>query len=178
MSAKARLDLSDDRDMALVRVFNAPRALVWRAWTEPEQLAAWWGPRFFDAPVCELDLKPGGAYRIEMRGPDDVVYPMKGVFLEIVAQSRLVMSIDLSEHGEAWRAQFNHHRGDSRAPIAMIQTATFEDAGAGKTRLAVTLRFDNRSDRDAILKMGAEHGWGQSFVKLDALLARLLRKTA
>ena len=80
------------REVVITRVFDAPRALVWQAWTEPTHLARWWGPKEFTNPVCEVDLRPGGALRIVMRGPDGVEYPMGGVFHEIAEPERLVYS--------------------------------------------------------------------------------------
>src|SRR5476651_1103734 len=76
----------------IVRVFDAPRALVWQAWTDPKRMAQWFGPRGFTIPVCELDVRVGGSLRIVMRGPDGNDYPMKGVFREIVPPERLVYS--------------------------------------------------------------------------------------
>ena len=66
------------REVTLTRLIDAPRALVWAAWTEPEHMAQWWGPHHFTNPRCEFDARPGGAIHIDMRGPDGTVYPMKG----------------------------------------------------------------------------------------------------
>ena len=74
------------------RTFDAPRALVWRAWTDPKMMAQWFGPRMFTTPVCELDVRVGGALRIVMRGPDGSEYPMKGIFTEVVPEERLVFT--------------------------------------------------------------------------------------
>jgi len=83
-------DLPDEGEFSLTRIFDAPRALVWRAWTDPAHLAAWWGPQGFTNPVCELDLRPGGLMRIVMRTPDGQNYPMRGEFVEIAPPERLV----------------------------------------------------------------------------------------
>src|SRR5579872_2745820 len=89
-------------DLVITRVFDAPRHLVFRAWTDPKQVAHWWGPNGFTNPVCELDVRPGGAMRIHMRGPDGVVYPMKGTFEEIDEPNRLVfVSSALDEKGNS-----------------------------------------------------------------------------
>jgi uncharacterized protein YndB with AHSA1/START domain len=69
----------EEQELVLTRVFDAPRELVFKVWTDPKHLARWWGPRGFTNPVCELDLRPGGAILIHMRGPDGTVYPMTGV---------------------------------------------------------------------------------------------------
>ena len=67
-------------DMTIVRVFDAPRRLVWQAWTEPQRLAQWFGPKGFTNPVCEVDARPGGALRVTMQAPDGTQYPMAAVF--------------------------------------------------------------------------------------------------
>src|SRR5437016_584736 len=81
---------SNKREVVITRIFDAPRELVFKAWTDPKHMAQWWSPKWFTNPVCELDVRPGGAILIHMAGPDGVVYPMKGVFQEIVAPQRLV----------------------------------------------------------------------------------------
>src|SRR4029079_16263900 len=79
-----------DRAIVMTRVFNAPRRLVFEAWTKPELLARWFGPRGWTVPVCEIDLRPGGAYRYVLRGPDGAEMGMRGVYREIVPPERLV----------------------------------------------------------------------------------------
>src|ERR1700722_3962453 len=74
---------SAERELKITRVFDAPREVVFKAWTDPKLLAQWWGPKGFTNPVCELDARPGGAIRVHMRGPDGTVYPMGGMFHEI-----------------------------------------------------------------------------------------------
>src|ERR1700675_3192651 len=80
------------QELILTRIFGAPRGLVFRAWTDPQHMARWWGPRGLTNPVRELDVRPGGLKRIDMRGPDGTNYPMKGVFHEIVEPERLVFT--------------------------------------------------------------------------------------
>src|ERR1700678_1250094 len=78
------------RELVLTRTFDAPRSLVFKAWIDPKHLAQWWGPKGFTNPVCDMDVRPGGAIRIVMRAPDDAPaqfrgdHPMTGVFREIV----------------------------------------------------------------------------------------------
>ncbi|HET9685736.1 MAG TPA: SRPBCC domain-containing protein, partial [Pseudolabrys sp.] len=78
--------------VTILRVLDAPRALVWKAWTDPKMMAQWFGPRGFTIPVCELDVRAGGSLRIVMRGPDGQDYPMKGEFREVVAPERLLFT--------------------------------------------------------------------------------------
>jgi uncharacterized protein YndB with AHSA1/START domain len=80
------------QELRLTRILGAPRGLVFKAWTDPEQVARWWGPRGFTNPVCELDARVGGLIRIDMRGPNGAIYPMKGLFHEVVEPERLVFT--------------------------------------------------------------------------------------
>ena len=166
-----RIDVPSDRDFVISRVFAAPRELVWKAWTEPQHLTRWWGPRAFTNPVCVLDVRPGGAYRVVMRSPEGAEYPLKGVYREIVAPERLVMTIDCSEHPDAWHDLVNPNRDKKKKPfLEMLQTVTFEDLG-GKTKLTIRSRFESGAIRAAMLKMGMTAGWSQSLDRLAELLA-------
>jgi uncharacterized protein YndB with AHSA1/START domain len=142
--------------MTLTRIYNAPRERVWKAWTDPKQLAQWWGPAGFTNPVCEIDVRRGGAIRIDMRGPDGTVYPMTGVYQEIVAPERLVFTASaLDEKGQ---------------PLFEVMNAvTFAEQG-GKTILTVQARVVSRTaGADRYLK-GQERGWSQSLERLEELM--------
>jgi uncharacterized protein YndB with AHSA1/START domain len=145
-----------EKELVLKRVFNAPRERVWKAWTDPKRLAQWWGPRGFTNPLCEADVRPGGAIRIDMRGPDGTVYPMTGVYREVVASERLVFTVSaLDEKG--------------RPLFEVLNTLTFAKQG-GKTLLTVRAQVVNKTaGADAYLE-GMEEGWSQSLVRLEALL--------
>jgi uncharacterized protein YndB with AHSA1/START domain len=171
-AADVRIEARDN-DFILTRIFDAPREAVFKAWTDPGQFAQWWGPQGFTNPVCELDLRAGGAYRVTLRSPDGGEYPLKGKYLEIVAPEKLVMTMDTADHPLGWHELFRKVRGAENhgSPLKNVTTVTFEELG-GRTRLTVTQRFDSIEDRDATLKMGAPKVWTQSFVRLDALLGR------
>jgi len=147
-----------ERELVLTRVFDAPRDLVWRAWTDPKQLAQWWGPLGFTNPVCEIDLRPGGALRIVMRAPDGVEYPMIGVFREISAPARLVFTnIAVDQAGK---------------PILDgLTTVLFAEQG-GKTKLTLQTRAIALVDYVAAYLAGMEAGWNQSLERLADRLAR------
>ena len=100
--------------VTLTRLFRAPRALVWSAWTDPKRVAAWWGPRDFAAPRCEWDARPGGAIHIDMRAPDGTIYPMSGVFHEVRSPERLVFTF-------AW------DRDDGQSGHDTVVTITFAE---------------------------------------------------
>ena len=86
------------RELTLIRIFDAPRDLVFEAWTNPQYLAKWWGPDGFTNPACEFDARPGGKIRIDMQAPYGVVYPMTGTVHEIVPPSRLVFTAVAEDH--------------------------------------------------------------------------------
>src|SRR5437879_6953424 len=92
VSATADDKRSARHEVRITRIIDAPRARVFKMWTDPKHLAQWWGPKGFTNPVCELDLRVGGALRIVMRAPDGVDYPMGGLFREIVEPERLVFT--------------------------------------------------------------------------------------
>jgi uncharacterized protein YndB with AHSA1/START domain len=142
--------------VVIARVFEAPRALVWQAWTDPKMLAAWFGPRGFTSSVPELDLRVGGALRIVMHGPDGNDYPMKGVFREVMPPSRLVFSnIALDNDG-------NH--------LLEGETAVTFAERDGKTTLTVTTHAVGLVPYAPQMIAGMEAGWTQSIDKLEAML--------
>ena len=89
-----------DEDFVISRIFDAPRWLVFKAWIDPQHVARWWGPKPFTCPVCEMDARPGGRYRIVMRAPDGTDYPITGMYREIAEPDRLVFTMDCTEHPE------------------------------------------------------------------------------
>jgi len=88
---------SSKREVNFTRIFNAPRELVWNAWTKPEQMAKWWAPDMFTIPVCELDVRPEGKLRINMKGPDGTIYPMTGVYREVVKPEKLAYTNEVRD---------------------------------------------------------------------------------
>ncbi|WP_050475816.1 SRPBCC family protein [Herbaspirillum rhizosphaerae] len=154
------------------RVINAPRELVFQAWTDPRHLTQWWGPKGFDNPVCELDLRPGGRHRITMRGPDGTEYPITGEFMEVTPPSLLVMTMDCSGHPAAWHDMIDPQRTTANPAGIMLQTVSFEDLD-GKTRVSIRTRAATPAILDAMKKMGINEGWSGSLDRLDALMATL-----
>lgn len=126
---------SADLDLVITQIFDAPRRLVFKAWTEPDRVARWWGPQGFTTQYCEMDIRPGGGYRFCMRSPQGVDHWKRGVYREIVEPERIVFTF-------AWED------ADGRPGHQTLITVTFEEQGA-KTRL--TLRqavFDTLARRD------------------------------
>jgi len=140
-------------ELVVTRVFDAPRELVFKAWTTPDLMAKWWGPAMFTNPVCQLDARPGGALRIEMRAPNGTVYPMTGVFHEVVAPARLVFTS---------RALEDKH---GKAHLEVLNTVTFAERG-DTTQLTLRASVVKSTPAAATALAGMEEGWNQS---LDSL---------
>lgn len=153
-------------ELVLTRVFDAPRERVWKAWTEPEEVMRWWGPKGFTAPSAEIDLRVGGKYLYCMRAPDGKDYWSTGVYREIVPMTKLVASDSFAdEKGNVVPATYYGMSAD--LPLQMLITLTFEDLG-GTTKM--TLRHSGfPAGPDASM---AEQGWSESFDKLAASIAR------
>ncbi len=164
--------LSPDAEFVITRVFDAPRELVFRMWTDPKHLANWWGPRIMKTPVCELDVRPGGKHRIVMRAPDNVDYPITGVFQEVTPPQRLVLTMDPSEHPAAWHDLVKPDRKKSETNPAgvILTTVTFEESD-GKTTMTVRQKLQSPSIAQAMKKMGMREGWSESLDRLAEQLA-------
>jgi uncharacterized protein YndB with AHSA1/START domain len=142
----------------IVRVFDAPRALVWQAWTDARMMAQWFGPHGFTSSVPELDARVGGTLRIVMHGPDGNDYPMKGAFLEVVAPERLVFTnIALDNDG--------NHLLEGRTTVTLTEQG-------GKTTLTVKSHAVGRVPFAPQMLAGMDAGWNQSIDKLGELVAR------
>lgn len=115
------------REIVIERVFDAPRELVWEAWTNPEHVAHWWGPKGFGGAACELDLRVGGAFRLDLCASDGSVYPCVGTFREIVKHERIVYEGEATE---------GHPCGAGIPPRATV-TVNFAER-SGKTQLTLT----------------------------------------
>jgi len=141
-----------DREIVLTRVFDAPRSMVFDAFTKPELLKRWFGPRGWSLVVCEVDLRVGGGFRFVLRGPDGKDMGMRGVYREIVAPERSV-------HMES----FDDYPGESQV------TAIFVEKDR-KTTLTATILYPSQQIRDIVIQTGMEHGAAESYDKLNELL--------
>src|ERR1051325_1177691 len=138
MTATASTVVLEERELTVSRLFDAPRDLLFRLWTEPEHAARWWGPKGFTAISCEMDVRPGGAYRACMRSPQGTRHCRRGIYREIVPPERLVFT-------------FVWEDADGNPGHEMIVTVTFADAGS-KTRLTLhQAGFETVSARDSHL---------------------------
>jgi uncharacterized protein YndB with AHSA1/START domain len=170
MNMRNRVTLPAGRpEFVIARVFDAPRSLVWQCWMDPAHLAHWWGPQGFTCPVCEVDPRAGGAFRLVMRAPDGRDYPMRGVFREIVPEMRIVKEDDTSEHSAEWHDMVDPDRkGQGQRKIPMLTTVSFADEGKG-TRVTNVTVFPSISLRDNFARAGMAEGWSSSLDKLADL---------
>ncbi len=153
------------------RTFDAPRELVFSAWTDPAQLMHWWGPEGFNVPLCEIDARPGGAFRIVMNAPDGNDYPLKGFYREVVEPERLVYSENWEEHPKEWHELLRKFGAD-KTDLGALDVVTFDER-EGKTLLTIRTLFPFAEVRDAMLKIGVNESWSQSLDRLaDSLRSK------
>lgn len=144
---------ASDRELVATRVFDAPRRLVWDAWTNPQHVSQWLlGPDGWTMPVCEIDLRPGGEWHFVWRKADGKEFGMRGVYKEITPPERLVNT-------EAWGGDWPE----------TINTLVLAEA-AGKTTMTMTIRYPSKEARDAAIGTGMNDGASQSFDRLDRYL--------
>lgn len=155
--------LRDQAEIVMSRPYEAPRELVWQAMTDPRHVANWWGGPGFTNPVCEMDVRPGGAWHHVMRFPDGHELEMNFVFLEVKKPTRLV-----------W--QHADHGKHTKGPPTSVITVTLEDLGNGWTRWTMVARFSSPADRDAAVAMGFNTPIELSNTRLAAYLPSMTKK--
>ena len=147
-----------DREIVMTRVFNAPRHLVWEAFTRPELVKRWLlGPDGWSMPVCEIDLRVGGSYRYVWRHTDGMEMGMGGIYREIQVPERVVAT---EKFDEAW------YPGEAVGTLVLVEQA-------GKTTVTQTLLYDSGQTRDAVLKSPMESGVAASYDRLEGLVLSL-----
>jgi uncharacterized protein YndB with AHSA1/START domain len=142
-----------DRKIVMTRVFDAPRELVFKAYTDPQAISQWWGPRGSTTTVDKMDVKPGGIWRFINRDQDGGEYPFNGVFQDITPP-------DLLSYTFEWEGLPGH---------IVFETVTFEEHD-GKTTVTATALFDSVEDRDGMLSSGMESGARESWGRLTEYL--------
>lgn len=160
---RAASDMTDDsRTLVIERVLNAPRALVWKMFSDPYHLAQWWGPKGFTNRVEKLDFRTGGSWRHVMIGPDGKELPTDNVIVEVKEPERIVY-----RNAPADPKIF----GDNPPP-GFTKTLTFEEVGT-QTRLMLVCTFDTAEHKEAVARRGFVTGTNESFDKLEAHLRAL-----
>jgi uncharacterized protein YndB with AHSA1/START domain len=166
MGAKNSIDLDTDPCSIIGdRLLDAPRELVFLAFTDPEHLAQWWGPNGFTTTTHSFDFQPGGVWRFVMHGPDGRDYQNRITYEEIVPPERIV---------------YRHDGGEDVEPVQFSQTLAFQDLGGGRTRLTWHGRFPTAEERARVVKeYGADKGLSQTMARLvDYVAAMATEKTA
>jgi uncharacterized protein YndB with AHSA1/START domain len=156
MPAAAKAQVGDV--VVFNRLLDAPRSAVFRAWTDPRQLAQWWGPKGFTSPVCDADPRPGGAIRIVMRGPDGIDYPMGGAFIEVAPPDRIVFSATVDVRG-----------------VRVLEThnsVTLTEQEGGKTAMELRVRVVQATAEATPMLAGMQVGWSQSLERLGAFVGQ------
>jgi len=162
MSAASNLDLKTDaRSIIGMREFDAPRELVFAAFTDPKHLSQWWGPNGFTTTTSSFDFRPGGVWRFVMHGPDGRDYQNRITYEEIVPNERIV---------------YRHGGGADVEPVQFRQTIVFEDLG-GRTRITWRGDFPTAAARDRVIKdYGADKGLVQTLARLSEYVAAMPRR--
>jgi uncharacterized protein YndB with AHSA1/START domain len=160
MIIPADISPSSDRELTLVRVIDAPREKLYRAWTEPELLKQWFTPWPWTVSLAQIDVRAGGASLIVMHSPEGEEYPNRGVYLEVVPNQRLVFTDAYTEALQSSQKPF------------MTAILTFEDPN-GRTRYTARVRHWTVTDREAHERMGFHDGWPKATDQLAELVASL-----
>ncbi|MGA7160897.1 MAG: SRPBCC domain-containing protein [Bacteroidota bacterium] len=148
------------RELTITRIFDAPRELVFKSWTDPARVAQWWGPRGFTNPLCVWEARPGGSIRVEMRPPDGEAHPMGGRFREIVSPERLVFT----------STAFFDSNGNPQSEN--LNTVTFEEIAGGRTKVTLHVVVLKATAEMAGPLRGMKEGWSQSLDKLDEFISK------
>jgi uncharacterized protein YndB with AHSA1/START domain len=154
-SDKLEVTTPSDREIVLTRVIDAPRDLVFEAHSSCEHLRNWWGPRRYEIASCEVDFRPGGAWRMVHKGEGEE-HGFRGEYREIVRPERIVWTFE-------WEGLPGH---------ISVDTLTLEEHD-GKTTLTATSVFDTVEDRDGMLKSGMAEGAAETFDRLEEYLATM-----
>lgn len=158
--------------MMIARVFNAPRELVWKAWTDPRYVAQWWGPQGFTAPVCKMDFRVGGRSLFCMKSPDGQEFWTGVEYHEIVPNEKIVSSMYFSnangEKVEAAQLGIDHDAIDDAYDVTL-----FEDLGDGKTKLT----YIGNEPMESAKNSGQLEGWNQILDKLNAVIAAMTQRS-
>jgi uncharacterized protein YndB with AHSA1/START domain len=155
-SSALSVTLPSDREIVLTRVFDAPRRLVFTALTTCDHLKHWWGPRRYTLASCQMDFRPGGAYRIVQRGAGGEEYGFRGEYREITPPERIVQTFEF----------------EGMPGHVSVETLTLVEQG-GKTIYTSTSVFDSVEDRDGMLQSGMEEGASETMDRLAEYLETL-----
>ena len=152
--------------MVVTRIFDAPRELVWKAWTDPEYVMQWWGPKGFTTPVCKMDFRVGGKYLCCMRSPDGQEFWNAGEYHEIVPHEKIVSSMYFAD-AQGNKVEASEYGIEHEAIADAYDVTLFEDLGDGRTRLT----FTGNEPMESAKESGQLEGWNQILDKVADVLA-------
>jgi uncharacterized protein YndB with AHSA1/START domain len=160
--------VNEKERMIVTRIFDAPRELVWKAWTDPKYVMQWWGPKGFTSPVCKIDFRVGGKFLYCMRTPDGQEFWNGGEYHEIIPYEKIVSSMYFAD-SDGNRVEAAHYGIEHEAIADEYDVTLFEDLGNGKTKLTF---IGNETMEDAT-KSGQLEGMNQILEKAAAVIAEL-----
>ncbi len=147
-----------ERELVLVRETDVPREKLYAGWTRPELIVQWFTPKPWQTTSCEMELRPGGAFKTTMRSPEGQEFPNVGIFLEVVPNERLVFT---DAYLPGWEPNPNQF---------FTAIVTFETLPSGNTRYTARVRHWTKEASDKHAAMGFEPGWGAAFDQLVELM--------
>jgi len=161
---------NEQERMAITRVFDARRELVWKAWTDPKYVMQWWGPKGFTCPTCKIDLRVGGKFLISMKSPDGQEFYNGGEYHEIVEYEKIVSSMYFADANgnkvEAAELGIDHEASEDAYDVTL-----FEDLGNGQTKLT----FIGNETMESATASGQAEGWNQILEKIAAVVAEMVQ---
>lgn len=152
-----------EKEIVITRTFNASREAVWQAWTEPNQIEQWWGPRGFTTRIDEMDFEVGGSFKYTMLDGEENEYPSVGVYQEIVKPKRIVATDEFGDFDQ------NEQAAPEGLPTGMITTTAFEESD-GKTNVTISIMHQSAEDRKKHEEMGVVDGFNEQLDKLEEYL--------
>lgn len=154
---------ADRPEFVLKRAFEAPRELVYRVWTDPKYVQQWWGVEGSTIVFCELDVRAGGKFRIDMKAADGTIYVNRGTYLEVVVNERIVTQDEREAHTTTGNIPAGTH------------TVTFTDVD-DKTLVTLTSRFATIEDRDRMVRYGMVDGIRQSLTRFERIITTTMQE--
>ena len=164
----AKDTVNETERLVVTRVFDAPRELVWKAWTDPKFVMQWWGPKGFTSPVCKMDFRVGGKFLFCMRAPDGQEWWTGGEYFEIVVHEKIVYSMYFAD-AEGKKVEAAQYGIEHEAMDDAHDVILFEDFGDGQTKLTLIGNETMESAKDS----GQLDGWNQILDKIAAVVVGL-----
>ncbi len=161
---------NEQERMTITRVFDAPRELVWKAWTDPKYVMQWWGPKGFTSPLCKIDFRVGGKFLCCMKSPDGQEFWNAGEYHEIVPYEKIVSSMYFADANgnkvEAAELGIEHEAIEDAYDVTL-----FEDLGSGQTKLT----FIGNETAESATASGQAEGWNQILAKIEEVIAGMVQ---